>query len=104
MMFRASAGISNSYKSEEYTATGTPARIVRGDCVGEERAWGLGTLTSVFYSSKMSGQRKERGEGKTSPIPNIGVFNVRRCSTNEEKKGEIGNMFFEAEGGCVCSK
>ena len=34
-----------------------------------------------------------RGEGKASPILNIGVFNVRGCSTNEAKKGEIGKMF-----------
>ena len=57
-------------------------------------AWGLGTLTSVFYSSEMSSQRKGRGEGKAYPIrKNIGVFNVRGCKTNEEKKGEIGKMF-----------
>ena len=35
------------------------------------------------------------GEGRLKPHQslNIGVFNVRRCSTNEEKKGEIGDMF-----------
>ena len=42
----------------------------------------------------MSRLRKGRGEGKSL---NIGVFNVRGCSTNEAKKGEIGKMFFEAE-------
>ena len=41
----------------------------------------------------MSSQRKGRGEGKASQSPNIGVFNVRGCSTNEAKKGEIGKMF-----------
>ena len=28
----------------------TPARVVRGDCVGAE----LGTLTSIFYTSEVS--------------------------------------------------
>ena len=47
----------------------------------------------LFYSSKMSG--RERGEGriKLPQSVNIGVFNVRGCSTNEVKKGEIGKMF-----------
>ena len=54
-------------------------------------AWGLGTLTSVFYSSEMSSQRK----GVKPPQSlNIFVFNVHGYSTNEEKKGEIGKMFF----------
>ena len=41
----------------------------------------------------MSSQRKRRGEGKASPTLDIGVFNVRGCSTNEVKKGKIGKMF-----------
>ena len=70
--------------------------VGRGDCIGLER--GLGTLTSAFYSSKMSSQRKGRGErreGRVKPPQSlhIGVFNVRGCSTNEAKKGEIGKMF-----------
>ena len=34
------------------------------------------------------------GEGRVKPLQslNIGVFNVRGCSTNEVKKGEIGKM------------
>ena len=56
-------------------------------------AWGLGTLTSVFYSSKMSSQRKGRWEGEASPIPKyLYFFNVRGGSTNEIEKGEIGKM------------
>ena len=53
--------------------------------------WGLETLTSVFYSSEMSSQRK--GRVKPPKSLNIGVFDVRGCSTNEVKKGEIGNRF-----------
>ena len=49
--------------------------------------WGQGTLTSVFYSSEMSSQRKGKGDGKASPIPKFGIFNARGCSTNEVKKG-----------------
>ena len=56
-------------------------------------AWGLRTLTSVFYSSEMSSQRKGRGEGKAYQTLNIGVCNVRGCSTNDAQKGEIGKMF-----------
>ena len=41
----------------------------------------------------MSSQRKVRGEGRASTIPNIVVSNVRGCSTHEVKKGEIGEMF-----------
>ena len=54
-------------------------------------AWRLGTLTSVFYSSEMSSQRK--GRVKPPQSLNIGVFNVCGYSTNEVKKGEIGKMF-----------
>ena len=38
---------------------------------------------------------RERGEGRVKPPQslNIGVFNVRGCSTNEANKGEIGKMF-----------
>ena len=46
-----------------------------------------------IYSSEMSSQRKGRREGKASQSLNIGVFNVRGCSTNEAKMGEIGKMF-----------
>ena len=35
---------------------------------------GLGTLTSVFYSSEMSSQSKGRGEGKASSIPKYWCF------------------------------
>ena len=42
----------------------------------------------------MSSQRKGRGEGKPPQSLNVGVFNVCGCSMNEEKKGEIGKMFF----------
>ena len=49
----------------------------------------------------MSSQKGERGgspigedwRGKPLQSLNIGVFNVRGCSTNEVKKGEIGKMF-----------
>ena len=41
----------------------------------------------------MSSQRNGRGEGKASQSLNIGVINVRGCSTNEVKKGEMGKMF-----------
>ena len=54
---------------------------------------GLGTLTSVFYSSEMTSQRKGEGRVKPPQSLNICVFNVRGCSTNEAKKGEIGKMF-----------
>ena len=38
--------------------------------------------------------KSEKGEREKSPQPpNIGVFNVRGCSTNEAKKGEISKMF-----------
>ena len=37
--------------------------------------------------------KSEKGEGKASQSLNICVFNVRGCSTNEAKKGEIGKMF-----------
>ena len=43
----------------------------------------MGAGNSVYYSSKIS---------KSEKSPNIGVFNVRGCSTNELKKGEIGKM------------
>ena len=36
--------------------------------------------------------RKGRGGVKPPQSLNIGVFNVRGCSTNEAKKGEIGKM------------
>ena len=35
----------------------------------------------------------EEGRVKSPQSLNIGVFNVRGCSTNEAKKGEIGKMF-----------
>ena len=40
---------------------------------------------------------RERGEGRVKPPQslNICVFNVRGCSTNEAKKGEIGKMFLK---------
>ena len=40
-------------------------------------------------------QVRESGEGSLKPpqSPNIGVFNVRGCSTNEVKKCEIGKTF-----------
>ena len=40
-------------------------------------------------------QVRDRGEWWVKPPQslNIGVFNVRGCSTNEAKKGEIGKMF-----------
>ena len=41
----------------------------------------------------MSSQRKGRGEGKAFPIPKYLCFNVRGCSTKEEKKGEISKKF-----------
>ena len=37
--------------------------------------------------------KSEKGEGKASPIPNLGVYYVHGCSMNEVKKGEIGKMF-----------
>ena len=39
--------------------------------------------------------KSEKGERRVKPPQslNIGVFNVRGCSTNEAKKGEIGKMF-----------
>ena len=38
---------------------------------------------------------RERGEGRVKPRQslNICVFNVRGCSRNKAKKGEIGKMF-----------
>ena len=38
---------------------------------------------------------RERGEGRVKPLQslNIGVSNVRGCSTNEAKKSEIGKIF-----------
>ena len=51
---------------------------------------GLGILTSIFYSSEVSSQRKGRGEGEAPQSLNIGIFNVRGCSTNEVRNGEIG--------------
>ena len=41
----------------------------------------------------MSSQRKRRGEVKPPLFLNIGIFDVRGCSTSEVKKGEIGKMF-----------
>ena len=40
-------------------------------------------------------QVREWREGRVKPSQslNIGVFNVRGCSTNEAKKGEISKMF-----------
>ena len=52
----------------------------------------MGTLTSVFYSSKTSNYRKGRGEVKPPQSINIGVFNVRGCCTDEVKESEIGKM------------
>ena len=51
-------------------------------------------------------QVREIGEGRVKPPEslNIGVFNMRGCSKNEVKKGEIGKMFFQMEVGCMCSK
>ena len=38
---------------------------------------------------------RERGEGRVKPSQslNVAAFNVRGCSTNVEKKGEIGKVF-----------
>ena len=43
--------------------------------------------------------KSERGEGRVKPSQtlNIGVFNVRGCSTNEVKKDKIGKMFLTFE-------
>ena len=56
----------------------------------KRRLRGAGDPHIVFYSLKMSSQRKRRVK---PPQPlNIGVFNVRECCTNDVKKGEIGKM------------
>ena len=78
MMFRADSGDLLPQKRSN-AASRITTRIVRGD-----GGWGLGTLTSVFYSSEMSSQRKERGEGRVSPISNVAAFN-ECCSTNVKK-------------------
>ena len=38
---------------------------------------------------------REKGEGRVKPPESLNscAFNVRGCSTNEVKKGEIGKMF-----------
>ena len=48
-----------------------------------------------MYFTPPGCQVRERGEERVKPPQslNIGVFNVRGCSTNEAKKGEIGKMF-----------
>ena len=46
----------------------------------------------LFHFSRC--QVREKGGGRVKPPEslNIGVFNVRGCSTNEAKKGEIGKI------------
>ena len=63
---------------------------------------GAGNPHICVYSSKMSSQRKKRWEGLASSIPKYWCFNVRGCSTNEVKKGEIGKMFL-SQSFNVCS-
>ena len=61
-------------------------------CVGAERG---GKEPSPLYFTPQRCQVRERGEGRVKPPKSInkGVFNVRGCSTNEAKKGEISKMF-----------
>ena len=55
--------------------------------------WGLGTLTTVCYPSEMSSQRKGEQSVKPPKSLTIRVFNVRRCSSNEVKKGDVSRIF-----------
>ena len=79
--------------SEGYTATETPAGVVRGGCVGADRGdW----EPSALYFIPPRRQVGERGYGRVKPIQlNIGVFIMRGCSTNDVKKGENGKNVFE---------
>ena len=54
-----------------------------------------GLEPSPLYCIPPRCQVREMGEGRVKPPKslNIGAFNVRGCSTNELKKGEIGKMF-----------
>ena len=70
--------------------------------MGAERG---GWVPSPLYFTHPRCKVRERGEGRVKPplSLNIGVFNVRGCSTNEVKKGEIGKMFLRLRFD-VCSK
>ena len=59
--------------------------------------------TSLYFTPSRC-QVRERGEGRVKPSQplNIGVFNVHGCSTNEAKKGMIGEMFLR-RGFDVCA-
>ena len=51
--------------------------------------------SSPLYFVHRRCQVRERGKGRAKPSQsvNIVIFNVRGCSTNEVKKGEICKMF-----------
>ena len=57
----------------------------------------VGAKNPHLYILLLRDVKSERGEGRVKPPKslNIGVFNVRGCSTNELKKGEIGKMFLK---------
>ena len=52
--------ISYSYQGEEYTATGTPACVVRGDCVGAER-WAGNPHLYILFLGDFKSEKGERG-------------------------------------------
>ena len=60
--------------------------------MGAERG---GKEPSPLYFTPPRCQVRERGEGRVKPPQsvNIGIVNVRGCSKNKAKKGEISKMF-----------
>ena len=71
---------------------------------GKRRLRG-GWEPSPQYSIPPRCHIRKRGEGRVKPPQslNFGVFNVRGCSTNEVKKGEIGKRFLRRGFMCMLS-